>query len=108
MPVTYVIYDRMHSQTLLFHCCTYFVLLYSMFSTVSSKRNKLHTKKGSRILTSTSRGSSDSIVTRLRAGQLGLECRQGQGYFLRHCVQTDSGANIDSYTMGNRGLLSRW
>jgi len=59
-------------------------------------------------LKNTSRGSLDSIVTRLWAGQLGLDCRQGQGYFLRYCVQTDSGANPGSYIMGNRGLLRRW
>jgi len=59
-------------------------------------------------LRNTSRGSSDSIVTRLRAGQLGLDCRQEQGYFLRHCFQTDSGANPDPYPMGTRGLFSRW
>jgi hypothetical protein len=40
-----------------------------------------------------SRGSSVSIVTRLRAERPLFDCRQVLGFISLHCVQTDSGAH---------------
>jgi hypothetical protein len=42
----------------------------------------------------------------LWAGQPGLKSRQGQGFFLLHSIQTDSGAHPISYTM-ETGSISR-
>jgi hypothetical protein len=52
-----------------------------------------------------SRGSSVSIVTRLRAGRPGFDSRQEQEYLsLRHRVQTDSKAYPASYPVGSGAI----
>jgi hypothetical protein len=50
-------------------------------------------------------GTTDSIVTRLRAGRPGFESRQGQrmDFFLRHCVESDWGQAI--IPLGTGGLF---
>jgi hypothetical protein len=54
---------------------------------------------GLRTRVAESRGSSVSIVTRLRPGLPGFDSRQEQGLFSRHRVQTVSGAHPTSYPM---------
>jgi len=49
------------------------------------------------------RGSSVSVLTRLRAGRPGFDSRHGKRFSLRHRVQTGPGAHQDSYRLGNGG-----
>jgi hypothetical protein len=56
-----------------------------------------------------SRNSSVSVVTRLRVGRPGYESEQGEGFFFRHRLQTDSAARPTSYQVvigGGGGALS--
>jgi hypothetical protein len=53
-----------------------------------------------------SRGSSVSIVTRLRPGRLGFDSRQGF-FSLCHRTQVGSGVHPASYSMGTGGSFRR-
>jgi len=53
---------------------------------------------------SESQGISVSIVNRLWAGRAVFSSRQGQWFFLRHRIQTGSGAHPASCSIGNGAL----
>jgi hypothetical protein len=67
---------------------------------LNTSLERIATATHSVVYLSDTRGSSVSIVTRLRVGRPGFDSWQGKGFFsLCHCVQTDFAAHVAFYTV---------
>jgi len=73
---------------------------------INRTQSVAHVVSGSGLVATGSRGSSVSIVTRLRAGRPASISGRGRDFSLHHCDQTFSGAH-PAYQTGTGGSFPR-